>query len=79
MKRSSFVLNLGEVRSGVLRLDEALITVAQDLPLTDQRFARNIGAAGKLTETTDLNGALVSLGIFVVLSSFVFLRKMRPE
>lgn len=79
MKRSSFVLNLGEVRSGVLRLDEALATVAQDLPLTDQRFARNIGAAGKMTEPADLNGALVSLGVFVVLSSFVFLRKMRPE
>jgi ABC-2 type transport system permease protein len=79
MKRSSFVLNLGEVRSGVLRLDEALATVANDLPLTDQRFARNIGAAGKLTETTDLNGALIGLGVFVVLSSFVFLRKMRPE
>ena len=79
MKRSSFVLNLGEVRSGVFRLDEALATVANDLPLTDQRFARNIGAAGKMTETTDLNGALIGLGVFVVLSSFVFLRKMRPE
>jgi ABC-2 type transport system permease protein len=79
MKRSSFVANLGEVRSGVLRLDEALTTVAQELPLTDQRFARNLSNAGKMSETTDLNGALVSLGVFVVLSSFVFLRKMRPE
>ena len=79
LKRTSFVHNLSEVRQGVLRLDTALITAAEGLPLIDQRFARNLGAAGKKAETTDFNGALVSLGVFVVLSSFVFLRRMRPE
>jgi hypothetical protein len=78
-KRASFTHNLGEVRQGVLRLDTALTNAAENLPLIDQRFARNLGSAGKKAATNDFNGALASLGVFVVLSSFVFLRKLRPE
>ena len=79
LKRASFVNNLGEVRQGILRLDRALTAASENLPLIDQRFARNLGTAGKKAETNDFNGALVSLGVFVALSSFVFLRRMRPE
>jgi ABC-2 type transport system permease protein len=79
LKRASFTHNLSEVRQGVLRLDAALSTAAEGLPLIDQRFARNLSSAGKKAETTDFNGALTSLGIFVVIGSFVFLRKLRPE
>lgn len=79
LKRASFVQNLNEVRQGILRLDTALTTVAQEIPLLDQRFARNLGEAGRKAETSDFHGALGSLGVFVVLSSFVFLRRMRPE
>jgi hypothetical protein len=79
LKRTSFVENLGEARKGILRLDTALISAAENIPLIDERFARNLGVAGKKAETGDFNGALGSLGVFVVLSSLVFLRRMRPE
>lgn len=78
-KRASFTHNLSEVRQGVLRLDTALTTAAETLPLVDQRFARNLSTAGQKAATTDFNGALASLGVFIVLSSFVFLRRLRPE
>jgi ABC-2 type transport system permease protein len=79
MQRASFTHNLGEVRQGILRLDTALTLAGENLPLTDQRFARNLSTAGKKAESTDFNAALASLGAFVALSSFVFLRKLRPE
>ena len=79
LKRASFTHNLGEVRQGILKLDTALLEAADGLPLLDQQFARNLSSAGKKAQTTDFNGALGSLGAFVALSSFVFLRRMRPE
>ena len=79
LKRASFVENLHEARQGILRLDVALIEAAETLPLADQRLARNLGRAGSKASPDDLNGALASLGVFVVLSSFVFLRRLRPE
>lgn len=79
LKRSSFVHNLNEVRQGILRLDTALLDVSENLPFIDARLARNLSEAGKKAGTNDFNGALGSLGVFVVLSSFVFLRRMRPE
>lgn len=79
LRRASFVHNLGEVRQGILRLDTALTAAADGLPLLDQNFARSLGSAGKRAEAADFDGALVSLGAFVVLSSFVFTRRLRPE
>ena len=79
LKRASFTQNLSEARQGILRLDTALTSAAENLPLIDQRFARNLERAGKEARTNDFNGAMTSLGIFVVLSSFVFLRRLRPE
>jgi ABC-2 type transport system permease protein len=79
LRRASFVQDLGEVRQGILRLDTALTTAGETLPLTNQEFARNLVAGGKKVTTDDFNGALVTLGGFVVLSSFVFLRRLKPE
>jgi hypothetical protein len=79
IKRLSFTQNLAEVRSEVFRLDTALKDAAAQLPLLDQRFVGNLVAAGKKAEATDFNGALMGLGFFVVGSSFVFFRKLRPE
>lgn len=79
LQRTSFTHNLSEVRQGILRLDEALITASQNLPLIDQGFARDLSRAGGKIRPLDFTGALVSLGIFVVGSSFVFARKLRPE
>jgi ABC-2 type transport system permease protein len=79
LRRASFVYNLGEVRQGILRLDHALTTAAEGLPITSQGFLRDLRRAGGKAQATDFNGALASLGVFVVLSSFVFLRRLRPE
>jgi ABC-2 type transport system permease protein len=79
VRRASFTHNLFEVRQEVFRLDTALTDASTKLPLLDQRFAANLANAGRHAEATDLNGALVSLGVFVAASSFVFFRKLRPE
>ena len=78
-KRASFTHDLSEVRQEFFRLDTALSEAAAQLPLLDQRFVNNLAAAGKRAEATDFDGALLGLGIFVVASSFVFFRKLRPE
>jgi len=78
-KRASFTHNLGEVRQEVLKLDQALNAAVTELPLLDQRFVGNLTSAAKKAGATDFNAALASLGGFVALSSFVFLRKLRPE
>ncbi|MDP3069752.1 MAG: ABC transporter permease subunit [Opitutaceae bacterium] len=77
--RASFTHDLGQVRQEVFRLDAVLATASAELPIFDQRFMGNLAAAGKKAEATDFTGALAALGVFVVGSSFVFLRRLRPE
>lgn len=79
LKRASFTHNLGEVRQGILKLDTALTVAGESLPLTSRNFARDLLRAGGRAKPTDFNGALASLGAFVVIASFVFLRRLRPE
>jgi ABC-2 type transport system permease protein len=79
LKRASFTHNLIEVRQGILRLDSALGIAAESLPVTNRDFTRNLGKAGDWAKPEDFNGALGSLGVFVVVASFVFLRRLRPE
>lgn len=75
----SFTHNLGQVRQEVLRLDDVLAKASAQLPIPDQRFKANLAAAGKKAESSAFAGALAALGVFVVGSSFVFLRRLRPE
>ncbi len=77
--RMSFTRDLGQVRQEVFRLDDVLATASAQLPVLDQRFTSNLAAVGKKAEPTDFTGALAALGVFVVGSSFVFLRRLRPE
>lgn len=79
LQRSSFTHNLTEVRAGILRPDAALLAAAEELPLTNRQFADSLARAGNRTQASDFVGALAALGGFVVLSSFVFLRRLRPE
>ena len=76
--RLSFSHDLGQVRQEVFRLDSAL-TAAGDLPILSQQIAGTIADARKKSTATDFGGALAALGFFVVGSSFVFLRRLRPE
>ena len=79
LRRASFMHDLGEVRQGIFRLDDALLAAGEGLPLTDKQFAQNLTKFGQRAQTSDFNGAFASLGVFVVLSSFIFLRRLRPE
>jgi ABC-2 type transport system permease protein len=79
LKHTSFTHNLGEVRQGIFQVDSAFATAAEALPLTDKSVVSNFQRAATRTRTDDFNGALGGLGVFVVLSSFVFLRRLRPE
>ncbi len=79
IKRASFTHDLSEARQTVFKLDTALSDAAAKLPLIDQKFVSNMAKAGEKAAATDSNGSLAGLGVFVVISSFVFLRKLRPE
>lgn len=79
LRRASFTQNLSEVRQGIFRLDDALLTAAQELPILDQGVTRDFTRAGTRAKATDFNGALAALAAFVALSSIVFLRRLRPE
>ena len=79
LKRASFTQDLSAVRQGVFRLDSALLTAAESLPLIDKGFTADLARAGNRAKADDFNGALAALAGFVLLSSFVFLRRLRPE
>lgn len=79
IKRMSYTQNLGQVRHEVFRLDDALAAASAQLPLLDRTAKDNLATAGKKVESTDFAGALAALAVFVVGSSLVFLRRLRPE
>jgi ABC-2 type transport system permease protein len=79
MKRASFSHDLSVVRQEVFRLDSALADAGAQLPLISQQFTRTLAEGGKAAEPVDFSGAISSLAAFAVLSSVVFLRKLRPE
>jgi ABC-2 type transport system permease protein len=79
LKRASFSHDLSEVRQTVFQLDTALTDAGAKLPFLNQRFADYLKQSGQKAQATDFGGALAGLGILTVLSSAVFLRKLRPE
>jgi ABC-2 family transporter len=79
IRRASFTNDLNQVRQSVFKLDTALADASAKLPILNQRTVANLTTASQQVEASDFNGALVSLGIFVIVSSFVFFRRLRPE
>lgn len=79
LKRASFSHDLHEVRQTVLRIDSVLADAAEKLPLLDQQFAQKLARGSEKAKADDFGGALLGLGIMVILSSAVFLRRFRPE
>jgi len=78
-RRISFSHDLSEVRLGVFQLDRALADAGSQLPLLDRNLADKLSRDGEKAQADDFGGALWSLGLFCVGSSFVFFRKLRPE
>lgn len=79
LQRASFTHNLSQLRQQVLRVDNVLIAAAEQLPLIDKGFVEKLKRGGTRAAPAALPGTLASLGLFVVLSSVVFLKKLRPE
>lgn len=79
LRRASFSHDLSEVRQAVFRLDTAFAEASAKLPLLNQHFADKLKQSGEKAQATDFDGALIGLGVLAVVSSIVFLRKLRPE
>lgn len=78
-KRASFTENLAEARIGILDPSSALLSAAATLPISNKEFSASLERKGHDVKSTDFHGALYSLGGFVLLSSVVFLRRIKPE
>ena len=79
LKRASFTHNLTEMRKSIFRLDTVLAGAAKTLPLVDRGLVEDLERGSREAAAKNLPATLRALGLFVVLSSVVFLRKLRPE
>lgn len=79
IRRASFSYGLMELRQEVFRLDAALLESVQTLPLIDRNLTRSLTRLGTKAAPTDTKGAAAGLAILALLSSAVFLKKLRPE
>lgn len=79
LKRASFSHDLTELRQQVFRPDAAFARAARELPLFNQRLSDSLKHASEQVRPQDVGGALAGLAVLVAASSFVFVRKLRPE
>lgn len=79
LRRSSFTYNLSEVRKEFIRLDTALIAAGENLPLLGSQISESFVRTGRKVQAADYQGALGALGVFVLLSGAVFVRKLKPD
>jgi hypothetical protein len=79
MRRASFTSDLSEVRQTIFKLDAVLSDFGTQLPLMNQNLTENLARSSTAAQPHDFQGALIALGVFVVVSSAVFLRRLRSE
>lgn len=79
LQRASFSRNLAEVRREILNLDDVLIEAGNTLPLFNARLSHALIRAGEKVRGHEYKAALAALAGMAALSSFVFLRRIRPE
>ncbi|MBK9989241.1 MAG: hypothetical protein IPP19_00515 [Verrucomicrobia bacterium] len=79
VRAASFSRNLEEVRQDIFRVDEILIKAGETLPLVDRGLTKNMLSLGQRESKRSATGAYIGLAAIVVVSSFVFSRKLRPE
>lgn len=76
----SFSRDLQEVRQELFKLDEILVKAADTLPLTDRSIANNMKNFGQRINQNNMPGSpYAGLAVLVIVSSFVFARRLRPE
>lgn len=79
LRQASFSHDLSEIRSSVFEFETVLSRAADQLPLMNKRLTANLQRAAERSATTDSRGAVIALGLLVLLSSGVFFRRLRPE
>lgn len=79
IRHASFSHDLAELRSKVLRVDEALTEAGEDLPLTSRAFADALTRAGERAAADEVTGSAVGLALLSGLSALVLFRRLKPE
>ena len=80
IRAASFSRDLQDVRQEIFKLDEILIKAGETLPLSDRNMAKNMTEFGqKFSQYKTPNSPYAGLAILVIVSSFVFTRRLRPE
>jgi ABC-2 type transport system permease protein len=79
IRHASFTHNLKEVRQKVLRLDEALALASKELPIMSERFTQNLARSAQKAEAEHPKGAVIGLGVLVLISSAVCFRRLKAE
>lgn len=79
LQRASFSRDLSEIRQSVFRLDTVLADAAENLPLLNTYLERNLRDTSARAQPRDTEGAVAGLAALTLLSSAVFLRKLKPE
>lgn len=79
LRHASFTYDLDQVRSAVFRPGEALIKAGRDLPMMNKELGSSLERVGRRVESKQTRNSVIGLGVLVLLSSAVSLRKLRPE
>jgi len=80
VRAASFSHDLNVIRQDIFKLDEILVKAADVLPLTDRSITNNMRRIGQHESSHDsITSAYIGLAAMVIISLFVFSRKLRPE
>lgn len=80
VRAASFSYNLENLRQRLFKLDEILVKAGETLPLTDRSMNKGmVRFAGEISRRQDPQSPYVGLAAIVIVASFVFARRLRPE
>lgn len=79
LRLASFSHGLGEIRKSVFDLDGALLRASSQIPLLNQSITNSLNRAARASQPRDLPTSAAGLAGLVLLSSTLFLRKLRAE
>lgn len=79
LRHASFSANLTQVREHVIPVERVLLDAADKLPVLDPGFDRGMAQLAERVRPESPRGPIAGLVVLVVLSSTVFLRRIRAE